>query len=198
MNKAEKGRFIKANGNASSMDPEQPAMQRILPALDLILTRPPDPCHSEFGSLSKMVGQLLVELILTPTAGLEFAKVYRSFLFPPDCLHNLSPLRYISSYSLTQHGRYSFITPILLRCWLRAKHIRPHFLAVLPIVIGRQIQAISGLLGGLSDPSILYVHIVTLCYARIAGSNRLLIADSLDVRQRSTMLAELKLGREMF
>lgn len=198
INKAKKGRFIKANGNASSIDLEQPAIQRILPALDLILTRPPDLCYSEFGSLSKIVRQLLVKLILTPTASLEFVKVYRSFLFPLDCLYNLSPLRYISSYSLTQYSRYLFITPILLRCQLRVKHIRPHFLAVLPIVIGRQIQAILGLLGGLSDPSILYVYIVTLCYARITRSNRLLIADSLDIRQRSTILTELKLSREMF
>lgn len=202
--KAEKVRFTSATkgvGNARCMDPHlayiQPAMQRIAPSLDINFTKPPEPCHSNLGGLTKIVAELLGESILTAPAAIEFSKVMRSFPFPPDCPHLPAPIRHIGSYTLTQYGRYSFITPIILRCWLRAKHIRPHFLNALPLVMGRQVEALSRLLN-IQDPEILYVHMITLCYARIGASNRILITDSLTVGQRATMDAELKLGLEMF
>lgn len=197
---AEKKRFIKSVGNAKSMDIStiEPPMQRIAPALDIILTRGPEPAHSMLGGIVKMAAQLLVEAILTTPATFEFGKVMRSFVFPPDCPHLPSPTRHIGSYSLTQYGLWAFIVPPLLRCWLQSKHIRPHFLGALPTVMGRQIRTISQMLGGVSDPEVIYVHMVTLCYARIAGSTRMLLTDKLSVTQRATMIAELNLGLEMF
>lgn len=199
--KAEKLRFTGAKsgvGNARSMEVTPvPAMQRIAPALDVNFTKPPEPCHSNLGGLTKMAAQLLVENILTKPASLEFARVLRSFPFPPDCPHLPSPIRHLGSYTLTQLGRYSIILPVLLRCWLKAKHVNAHFMNALPLVMGRQLQAISRLLG-VANPEILYVHMITVCFARIGAANRILLANFLTTAQRATMEAELRLGSEMF
>lgn len=185
--KAEKVRFTsttKGVGNARCIDLHlayiQPVMQRIVLSLDINFTKPPELCYSNLSSLTKIVAKLLGESILTVPAVIEFSKVMRLFPFLPDCLYLPTPIRYIGSYTLTQYGRYSFITPIILRCWLRAKYIRLHFLNVLLLVIGRQVEALSRLLN-IQDSEILYIYIITLCYARIGASNRILITDSLTV-----------------
>lgn len=54
------------------------------------------------------------------------------------------------------------------------------------------------MLGGISDPEVIYVYIVTLCYTRIARLTRMLLIDKLSIIQRATIIAELNLGLEMF
>jgi hypothetical protein len=61
-----------------------PSLQKISPALDLIMTRPGDPAHSEYNGLSKQLHQLLLETILTPAAQILYATELRQFPFPPS------------------------------------------------------------------------------------------------------------------
>lgn len=181
--KVEKKRFIQAIGNTKSIDIKvvELAIQRIVLALNIIATRGPKLAYSELGRIVKIVVQLLVEAVLIALVANEFVKVLRLFVFLPDCPYLLSPTRHIGSYSLTQYSIQSFVVPPLLRCQLRTKHIRPYFLSVLPIVIGKHINTISRLLAGVSNPEIIYIHIITLYYARIARSVRMLLVDKLSV-----------------
>lgn len=70
--KATKTRFIhsKNTGNTKSIDPNvtRPAIQRLAPALDVVLIRPPDPFYSECSGIVKIVAQLLLDSILTKSA----------------------------------------------------------------------------------------------------------------------------------
>jgi len=43
-------------------------LHTISPALDIILLRPSDPAHSEFGGIAKLAYQLLIDAILTKPA----------------------------------------------------------------------------------------------------------------------------------
>jgi hypothetical protein len=47
---------------------EEPALFKISPALDIILTRPSDPAHSEYNGLTKQLHHLLITAILTQPA----------------------------------------------------------------------------------------------------------------------------------
>lgn len=91
-------------------------MQRIALSLDINFTKPPKLCYSNLSSLTKIVTKLLGESILIAPTAIEFSKIIQSFPFLPDCLYLPTPIRYIGSYTLTQYSRYSFITPIILRC----------------------------------------------------------------------------------
>ena len=47
----------------------EPALFRLTPALDIILTRPSDPAHSEYAGLCMQLHHLLSETILTTKVG---------------------------------------------------------------------------------------------------------------------------------
>lgn len=96
------------------MDVESPPLLRLAPALDIILTRPSDPAHSEFGGLAKSMHILLLEAILAPSGVAEYVAQLRRFPFPPGWPRLQSPT-FVGSYTLSEHGRWSVIAPILLR-----------------------------------------------------------------------------------
>lgn len=55
-------------GKDWGLAPRKPPLQQISPALDLILSRPADPAHSEYGGITRMMHEMLLEGILTPVA----------------------------------------------------------------------------------------------------------------------------------
>jgi len=102
---------------------ESPSLQTISPALDIILSRPSNLAHSEFGGIAKLAHQLLIDAVLTKSAAQSYARTLRSFPFPPDWARLQSPVSYLGSYVLQEHARWAIIIPILLRVWLRDEHI---------------------------------------------------------------------------
>lgn len=71
-------------GTKYGMDTGDPALIQISPALDIVLSRPGDPAHSEYSGMSKQLHLLLVEAILTVQAAKAYATVLRQWPFPPD------------------------------------------------------------------------------------------------------------------
>jgi hypothetical protein len=59
-----------------------PVLRMITPALDLVLSRPTDPSHSEYGGITKQFHLLFIDAILTPRAALQYAQKLRSFPKP--------------------------------------------------------------------------------------------------------------------
>lgn len=97
---------------------------RLAPVLDIVLSRPSDPAHSELGGLTKLARQLFMEAILETNARNSYNKTLRTFPFPPGWSHIRNPLHHLNSFALQEHGRWSVIFPILLRLWLRPEHIK--------------------------------------------------------------------------
>ena len=112
-------------------NPASMALTSIAPALDIVLSRPGDPAHSEYQGLSSMMHNLLLEAILTPSATREYSAMLRTFPFPPSWPRIQGPLHHLKSYSLSEHARWSIVVPVLLRCWLRPEHVRSHLLTAL-------------------------------------------------------------------
>lgn len=103
--------------------PEVAPLTRISPALDVLLSRPADPAHSEFNGITHLAHQLLKDSILTLIARNEYCEMLKTFPFPPTWAHLQNPKRHLASYRLSEHGRWSIIAPILLRVWLKDSHI---------------------------------------------------------------------------
>jgi len=107
---------------------QTPALIDISPALDLILTRPPDPAHSEYQGMTELMHRLLLDGILTGVSQKQYGRELRVWSFPAGWERLMSPLHHLRSYSLAAHARWSVIVPTLLRSWLEPKHIHQLFM----------------------------------------------------------------------
>ena len=94
----------------------EPALFKITPALDIILTRPADPAYSEYAGMCKHMHTLLMETILTTAGAQKYATVLRSWPFAPGFGQLQSQIHHLNSYSLSEHGKWIIVIPGLLRC----------------------------------------------------------------------------------
>ena len=104
-----------------------PALVKLSPALDLQMTRPPDPAHSELQGMGFLLHHMLLTSILTPAAGKEYWERLRKHPFPPGWERLQSPIHHLKSYSLSAHARWSVVVPTLLRSWLEYRHLNANF-----------------------------------------------------------------------
>ncbi|KAK3896551.1 hypothetical protein C8A05DRAFT_39905, partial [Staphylotrichum tortipilum] len=122
-NASERKRFCSQWGMAE----ELPALLQLSPALDLVLSRPLDPAHSEYNGLGNLMHFLLRDGILTKTARAEYALELRTWPFPPGWQRLQSPIHHLSSYKMSNHAQWIIIIPAFLLNWLKKDHIKPSF-----------------------------------------------------------------------
>jgi hypothetical protein len=174
----------KEYGTAWGMGDTVPPLASITPALDLILSRPPDPAHSEYQGMSELMHGLLLDSILTEAGKKSYASTLRSWPFPSGWGRLQSPLHHFQSYSLASHARWSVIIPVLLRSWLRPHHIHPRFMAE------AQVQ----MMGTSKD----VVNYIVIAFARLAKSNSLLMGHKLSNEDRDNMLSMILDSRQRY
>ncbi|KAK4118238.1 hypothetical protein N657DRAFT_404669 [Parathielavia appendiculata] len=104
-----------------------PALPRLSPALDLVMSRPTDAAHSEYNGLGNLMHYLLRDGILTKSARSEYAIQRRTWPFPPGWPRLQSPVHHLSSYKMSHHAQWIVIIPAFLLNWLKREHIRPRF-----------------------------------------------------------------------
>jgi hypothetical protein len=175
--KDEKNKYGTRWGLAEGLEP---ALAAIAPALDLIATRPSDPPHSEFGGISRMMHEMLIEAILTLKAGSEYSAQLRKFPFPLGWARLQAPLHHLRSYSLSDHARWSIIAPLLLRGWLEKKHIVAHFWNAASV----------------DNPDV--ISYIVSCFAAVAKSNIVLMASYVTVEDRNNTQNIIMKGRTSF
>jgi hypothetical protein len=157
------------------LDTAHPALVDISPALDIILSRPSDPAHSEYQGLSRIMHNLLLDTILIKAAGREYAAKLRCFPFPPSWPRVQGPLHHLKSHRLSEHARWSIVVPLILRLWLRERHVQPYLLAIL----NKRVH------DGLS--SLEPVDQIVECFAAAATSNCILMGDSISPEDRASL-----------
>jgi hypothetical protein len=162
------------------------ALFRLTPALDIILTRPSDPAHSEFGGIVRQLHTLLVDSILSTASVKQYTLFLQKFPFPPGFGRLQSPLHHLKSYSLSEHGRWAVVIPVLLRCWLRDKHIRPAFLSAI------QDHAIRT-----QDPST-PANVIIRAFAAVVQCTSALMTRTMEPETRSRLGDCVKHGRAQF
>ena len=147
------------------------ALAEIAPALDILLSRPGDPAHSEYQGLTRIMHNLLLDTLLTPQATHAYAALLRRFPFPPNWPRVQGPLHHLKSYSLSEHARWSLVIPVLLRCWLRENHLRRPLIAVFQ---------------SHGTPNDLITQIIK-CFAAAATSNCVLMSEHISVSDRENL-----------
>jgi hypothetical protein len=100
-----KNNFIDKVGKSILLEPVP--LERIVLALDIILTRPSDPAYSEFQGLAKLLYSLLCDTILTEATKKEYIQILRIFLFPSGWRRLQSLYFYLGSYSLSKYRRWT-------------------------------------------------------------------------------------------
>ena len=157
-----------------------PCLIDISPTLNILLSRPGDPAHSEYSGMTKQLHLLLIETILTTVAGKLYNKHLRQWPFPPGYARLQSPIHHLKSYSLAEHARWSIIIPALLRMWLRKEHIQPLFMHKLKAVLKSPLDT--------KDADKNAVDTIVKCFAALARSNCALMTDSLDAGDRASLI----------
>ncbi|KAI1131426.1 hypothetical protein F5Y10DRAFT_262185 [Nemania abortiva] len=171
-----------AYGKQWGLSDPSPALATISPALDLIVSRPMDPAHSEFSGLSTLAHYLLRDGILTKDASLEYALQLRVFPFPPGWQRLQSPIHHLASYDMSSHAQWSIIIPILLRQWLKPEHIKAGFVE----------QAENFVLG---TP---VIDLVIGAFTKIIKSNVTLMGREVSTEQRDNMARIIQAARYAF
>ena len=174
-----------AYGREHGLDTEDSPLVSISPALDIIMSCPSDPAHSEYGGISKQLHVLLMSAILTPEAQKGYSDALRGFKFPPGWGRLQSLVHHLGSYGLQEHARWAIIIPALLRCWLKDNHIQPLFL-----------NAVSQVFNSFVSNS--KVDIIVTCFASIAKSTTLLMSDRLTAEDRAGFSTTVKNARLLF
>lgn len=164
-----------------------PPLVTISPALDIILTRPSDPAHSEYGGITKQLHLLLMNAILTIPSQREYADQLRKFRYPSGWGRLQSPLHHLGSYSLQEHARWSIIVPGFLRLWLCTRHVQPLFLKSIE-------KAWKGRIPGGQSP----LNFIVISFAAIGRSNANLMSDSISVSNRAEFGTRIKLARQYY
>ncbi|KAL9035756.1 MAG: hypothetical protein Q9180_004684 [Flavoplaca navasiana] len=164
---------------------EEPALFRLFPALDIIVTRPGDPAHSEYAGLCKQLHQLLLSAVLTPGACQSYAAAIRVWPFAPGFARIQSPIHHLKSYSLSEHARWIVVVPGLLRCWLNDNHLQPYFKKAIK-------EHLKADLGNRFTATETIVRI----FASVARSTSMLMTDNL--RSRDQLITAVKRARGGF
>ncbi|RYC58953.1 hypothetical protein CHU98_g7247 [Xylaria longipes] len=171
-----------AYGKQWGLSSPTPALATISPALDLIVSRPMDPAHSEFSGLSTLAHYLLRDGILTKDASLEYALQLRVFPFPPGWQRLQSPVHHLASYDMSAHAQWSIIIPVLLRQWLKREHIKPGFFEQAEFfVIGTPV-----------------IDLVVTAFTKIVKSNVVLMGREISTEQRDNMAKIIQTARYAF
>lgn len=117
-----------------------------------------------------MLYNLLLDSVLIPKGSKDYTKTLRTFPFLPSQPRIQGLLYYLKSYSISEHVRQSVVILMLLRYWLRKKHLRLYLLRVLE---GNSI----------TDP----IGYIVSQFVGIARSNSVLISLSISVADREDM-----------
>lgn len=164
-----------------------PPLLTISPALDIIHSRPSNPAHSEYGGITKQLHELLMNEILTTKSQQEYANRLRNFCYPSNWGRLQSPMHHLGSYSLQEHTRWSVISPVLLRVWLRAHHVRPLFLRGIE-------KAWKGHIPGGQSP----INFIVALFAAVGRSNAILMSDSISNADQTQIATRIQLARHYY
>ncbi|KAL9030964.1 MAG: hypothetical protein Q9196_000960 [Gyalolechia fulgens] len=120
----EAARFTRETG----IRKDSPALTKMTPALDLILSRTIDVPHSEWRGIGRILQGLLFSAILTKKGGDAYLKSFQSFQYPASWPRIQSPAYYVWSWSLSESGRATILTPLILRAhahssWFKFKYL---------------------------------------------------------------------------
>jgi hypothetical protein len=162
------------------------ALTDITKAIDMIEDFPMDPAHLHFFGLGKRSQTLLITAVFTPAAQKEYVRELQRFPFPPGWNRLQSPLHHLKSWSLQECARGMVITPMLLRDWLRAGHLKDEYLKAAGSVFKEEIRrtGIDETNGTAMDQAA--VEEIIHCYALLANGALVLMSSFIPLDKRGS------------
>ncbi|KAI8171048.1 hypothetical protein KHU50_005759 [Colletotrichum sp. SAR 10_65] len=157
-----------------------PTLAQLSPALDLIMSRPPDPAHSEYQGMSELMHNTLLDRVLSESGRLAYNEKLRYWPMPVGWEGLQSPIRHLKSYSLAAHARWSIIIPCLLRSWLKPSHLHKLFLEEGQRRLG-------------NDGAV--IDFVVRSYATLAKSNSVLMSLKVSAEDRANVVGIIRATR---
>ena len=170
-NNAARRLFVRETGVRLEPSP----IAKLCPALDLIQSRGYDAPHSEWRGLGRILQGFLMSTILSKRGASSYLKAFQNFQFPPGWKRIQSPAYYIWSWSLSEAGRATLLTPLILRSQAKMDWFRLPFIqaAVSTMTIeSSPLRAVVKAFGTIArsntmvgsqrytDPDVLHEHVV--------------------------------------
>lgn len=121
---------------------QSPAVTRLAPCLDLVLSRAYDAPHSEWQGLGRIMQSFLLTTVLNKKGSASYLKVFQTMRFPPGWPRIQSPTFYIWSWSLSEAGRASVLISLILRKHATARWFRFAYLQAAARVFGHEVTAV--------------------------------------------------------
>lgn len=151
---------------------EQPAVIQTSPALDLVVGRPGDSAHSEFGGITKMFHELLLDVAVTINSVIEHTRVLRRMPLPAGWARITSPY-HVLQYDLSEHARWSLLFAVISLPWLKEEHMNKLFIKAMKTIFHRDLGSRLSVVG-----------VVARTIAGIVKTNALLSADEMTEGER--------------
>jgi hypothetical protein len=158
----------------------------ISPSLDLVLSRPSDPAHSEFKGIGNAAHELLCEAILNEPGRPTYLAQLQAFPFPPGWSRLQSPLHHLKSYTLSENARATVILPLLLRSWLSPQFIKKYFITTICQQYDKPVN---------DDVA---VDLIVSSFAMIAKCTSLLSSRRISASDRQNVVDIIRSGRGAF
>ena len=117
----------KKHWQSLGLRPQPSAIERISPALDLILGRSYDIPHSEWKGLGRLLQDMLIS-VLCPSGLASYVHEFMWFPTPSTWPRIQNPARYLKSWSLSEAGYAVLLTPLVLRRYAKNDWFRQDFL----------------------------------------------------------------------
>ena len=115
---------LKDHGLQESCSP----FEHLTPAVDLVMSRTCDIPHSEWKGLSRVLQDLLMEEILTAQGRRAYVKAFQHFPMPTGWPRIQNPSTHRGSWSLSELGRATLLTPLILQCEAKPSWFKPSYL----------------------------------------------------------------------
>ena len=156
-------------------------------ALDLVLSRFSNSTHLEYENMIKLLHVFFVKAILHDNKSRHFyTSQLQQFSSSLEWNRLQSSLHHLESYTLSEHARWFIIVSLLLRIWLREKHISSFFLSRMQKEFVEKLMKKSS------------IDIIVSCFAINVKFNNLLMHIHMTSKDRQNFVILISRSRTLF
>ncbi|RPA95736.1 hypothetical protein L873DRAFT_1845836 [Choiromyces venosus 120613-1] len=141
------------------MQPLDPPIWKMFPALDLIRGAAIDSPHADVQGIGRLSQELLIEYILVRKYQVEYAHQMSAIPYPPGWPKIQNPIRHRLSWDLSEQSRAILLTAIVLCKWLQVSFIQIPFIKAIEAEFAPEIA---------QNPNLTIPGIISMIYTAMA------------------------------
>ncbi|RPA94694.1 hypothetical protein L873DRAFT_1846445 [Choiromyces venosus 120613-1] len=141
------------------MQPLDPPIWKMFPALDLIRGAAIDSPHADVQGIGRLSQELLIEYILVRKYQVEYAHQMSAIPYPPGWPKIQNPIRHRLSWDLSEQSHAILLTAIVLCKWLQVSFIQIPFIKAIEAEFAPEIA---------QNPNLTIPGIISMIYTAMA------------------------------